>query len=62
MTEKKIVESVIFEVWGIAASRRTTKEAASGAFTTREYRGAEEWEKAKADWLQIFCIKERRPT
>jgi hypothetical protein len=62
MAEKKIVELVMVEVWGIAAGRRTTKEATSGAFTTREYRGTEEWEKAKEDWLQIVCIKERRPT
>jgi len=42
-------------VWGLAAGRGTTKEAARGAFTTREYEG----EVPAADWLDIIGIEER---
>ena len=56
-TMTELARPSMVEVWGIAAGRRTTKEAARGAFTFREYKGIEEWEKAKGDWLQIVSIK-----
>ena len=42
----------VYEVWGIAAGRGTTKEAAPGAFTVREYRT----EVPKNDWREIISI------
>jgi hypothetical protein len=42
-------------VWGIAAGRRTTKEAARGAFTARTY-PVKDWDKNREDWLSILAI------
>jgi hypothetical protein len=43
-------------VWGIAASRGTTKAAARGALTWREYASREAI--SAADWLEILAIEE----
>jgi hypothetical protein len=56
---RKPIKPAAVEVWGIAAGRGTTKEAARGAFTFREYKDIEECEKVKGDWLEIVCIRER---
>jgi len=42
----------IYQVWGLAAGRRTTVDAARGAFTFREYKN----EIPKGDWLEIIGI------
>jgi hypothetical protein len=42
-------------IWGLAAGRGTTKDAARGAFTWREYAG--EKDIPRSDWLQIICIE-----
>lgn len=39
-----------YEVWGIAAGRGSTKEAAPGAFTVREYSG----DIPERDWRVII--------
>jgi hypothetical protein len=44
-------------VWGLAAGRGTTSEAARGAFTWREY--ASEADIPKRDWLEIVTIKKQ---
>ena len=41
-------------IWGLAAGRGSTKEAARGALTVKEYQTAEEAEKAVSDWLHIL--------
>ena len=43
------------EVWGLAAGRNSTKEAARGALTWRHY---EPGNVPKEDWLQIISIRE----
>jgi hypothetical protein len=43
-------------VWGLAAGRGTTKDAARGAFTWREYASREVI--PTADWLEILAIEE----
>jgi hypothetical protein len=43
-------------VWGLAAGRGTTKGAARGAFTWREYASREAI--PRADWLEIIVIEE----
>ncbi len=43
------------EVWGLAAGRNSTKEAARGALTWRHY---EPDNVRKEDWLQIISIRE----
>uniref|UniRef100_A0A6M3J182 Uncharacterized protein n=1 Tax=viral metagenome TaxID=1070528 RepID=A0A6M3J182_9ZZZZ len=40
--------------WGIAAGRRSTKNAAAGAFTWREY---EEDNFPKDDWITILLVE-----
>jgi hypothetical protein len=40
-------------VWGLAAGVQTTKNAARGAFTVREYPAGKVPEK---DWLRIIAI------
>lgn len=42
-------------VWGLAAGRGTTSDAARGAFTWREY--ASEKEIPRTDWQQIISIE-----
>jgi hypothetical protein len=42
------------EVWGLAKGIRTTKEAAQGAFTVREYMDGKEH---REDWLDIITIR-----
>jgi hypothetical protein len=43
-------------VWGIAAGRGTTKAAARGALTWREYASREVI--PDGDWLEILAIEE----
>ena len=45
----------IVEVWGVAAGRDSTKEAAKGSFTWRHY---EPGCVRKEDWLIIISIRE----
>jgi len=45
-------------VWGLAAGRGTTSDAARGAFTCREY--PSEADIPKRDWLEIIKIEKRR--
>ena len=47
------------EVWGTSAGRGSTKEAAYGALTWREYASLEEFEKARNDWLHIIAVSEK---
>jgi hypothetical protein len=42
-------------VWGLAAGRGSTREAARGAFTWREY--ASESDIPRPDWLVIINIE-----
>jgi len=42
-------------VWGLAAGRGSTSEAAHGAFTWREY--ANEQDIPRPDWLHIIKIE-----
>jgi len=46
-------------VWGLAAGRGTTKEAARGAFTWRQYASRESI--PAGDWLEILAIEEASP-
>ena len=41
-------------IWGLAAGRGTTKEAAPGAFTWREYKTGDI---PHTDWLEIISIE-----
>ena len=43
-------------VWGLAAGRGTTAEAARGAFCCREYNSIQDI--PNADWLDILRIEE----
>ena len=45
----------MIEVWGLAAGRNSTKEAARGAFTWRYY---EPGNIRKEDWLLIMSTRE----
>lgn len=46
-----------YAVWGIAAGHGSTKEAARGAFTQRDYPSREAYEKARlSDWLSILSV------
>lgn len=45
----------MIEVWGLAAGRNSTKEAAKGAFTWRHY---EPGNVRKEDWLIIMSTRE----
>ena len=47
-------ESMKIIVWGLAAGTRSTRDAASGAFTWREYK-TENF--PRRDWLKIFIIE-----
>ena len=42
-----------YRVWGLASGRGSTKGAARGAFTCREYEG----EIPRQDWLEIICAE-----
>ena len=44
-----------FEVWGLAAGRKSTKYAARGAFTWQRYKTPNF---DKTDWLMIVSVKE----
>lgn len=44
-----------FEVWGLAAGRKSTKDAARGAFTWQRYKTPNF---DKKDWLMIVSVKE----
>ncbi|MCX5831368.1 MAG: hypothetical protein NT140_05705 [Deltaproteobacteria bacterium] len=44
----------MIEVWGLAAGRNSTKEAARGAFTWRRY---EPGNVRKEDWLLIMSTR-----
>jgi hypothetical protein len=45
-------------IWGLAAGRGSTKEAARGALTVKEYQTAEEADKALNDWQAILSKRE----
>jgi len=45
-------------IWGLAAGRGSTKEAARGALTVKEYQTAEEADKALNDWQVILSKRE----
>jgi len=44
-------------VWGTAAGKGSTKEAARGAFTWREYPTRDAARAAAGDWLAIAAIE-----
>jgi len=41
-------------IWGLAAGRRSTKDAAPGAFTWREYPTPQAAREAEPDWRVII--------
>lgn len=43
-------------VWGLAAGRGSTREAARGAFTLRAYPSLQAAQDAQGDWLEIAVI------
>jgi hypothetical protein len=45
-------------IWGLAAGRGSTKEAALGALTVKEYQTPEEADKALNDWQVILSKRE----
>lgn len=47
-------------VWGIASGRRTTKDAAPGAFTWREYPSMAAAKEAERDWRRIITVERVR--
>jgi hypothetical protein len=47
-------EEMKIRVWGLAAGRGTTKEAAHGALCIREY---ETEEYPSKDWLEIIAVE-----
>ncbi len=47
-------------VWGLAAGRGSTRKAAWGAFTLRDYSSLQAAQDAQGDWLEIAVI-ERHP-
>ena len=46
------------EVWGLAVGWRSTKGAARGAFTVREYPDAKTAKEAERDWLKILVMSD----
>ncbi len=50
------VEAHKYRVWGLAKGRRSTKDAAPGAFTWQEYT-LEELEEGKKDFQVIIFIE-----
>ena len=45
-------------IWGLAAGRKSTRGAAPGAFTCREYPTPQSAREATADWLHIITTEE----
>ena len=51
------------EVWGLAAGRRSTADAAHGALCVRDYDTEEEARAAATDFVVVLAVRgvERRP-
>jgi hypothetical protein len=47
-------------IWGLAAGRGSTKKAARGALTVKEYQTREEADKALKDWQVILSKQEEK--
>ena len=54
MSESEIAPITI---WGLAAGRGSTREAARGAFTVRDYPSLQAAQDAQGDWLEIAVIE-----